>query len=96
MDSFWSIEADEDGNLIISSGGYFYRPQTGGDTFTTMIWDASPGCRPELRDYLGNLAIVDDADTFKNEVKAMCLNDGGYELSVEDVSLEDWDDNGLD
>lgn len=93
---FWSIEADEDGNLTISSGGHFYRPQTGGDTFTTMIWDASPGCRPELRDYLWNLAIVDDADTFENEVKAMDLDSGGYELSVEDASLEDWGADNLD
>ena len=36
---WWNFEVEGD-QLRISSGGYFYRPSTGGDTFTTMTWPA--------------------------------------------------------
>lgn len=85
---YWDIELNEEGYLKISSAGHFYRPQTGGDSFTSMTWEVSPACAPELNDYLHNLLIVDDADTFENEVEAMDLESGGYKLTVEDPTLE--------
>jgi hypothetical protein len=85
---YWDIGLNEEGYLKISSAGHFYRPQTGGDSFTSMTWEVTPGREPELANYLHSLSIVDDADTFENEVEAMDFESGGYKLSVEDQSLE--------
>jgi hypothetical protein len=85
---WWDIELNEEGGLQVSSGGHFYRPQTGGDSFTAIIWDAVPGEEPKMEDYLHSLSIVDDADTFENEVVAMDLSAAEYKLSVEDPTLE--------
>ena len=38
----------ENGRLSITSGGHFYDPKTGGDTFTTMDWAAVPDEPTEL------------------------------------------------
>lgn len=95
---YWDIELNEEGYLKISSGGHFYRPQTGGDSFTSMTWEVSPTCAPELNNYLHNLLIVDDADTFENEVEAMDLESGGYKLTAEDSTLEglEEEENNMD
>ena len=85
---FWTIALEENGYLKISSGGHFYRPQTGGDTFSSMSWEVTPGEEPVYNSYLDTLSIVDDADTFENEVDSIQLNSVGYELSVEDPTLE--------
>ncbi|MEW6187317.1 MAG: hypothetical protein AB1585_16410 [Thermodesulfobacteriota bacterium] len=87
---FWDIELSEEGDLKISSAGHFYRPSTGGDSFTSMVWEAMPGYEPEISNYLNSLLIVDDADTFENEVVVMNLKSGEYELEVEDRTLEAW------
>jgi hypothetical protein len=92
---WWEV-VSENGMLQISSGGYFHRPETGGDSFTSMSWGVSPGYPPEVNSYLGSLYMVDDADSFENEVAAMDLSDKGYELSVEDDTLEGWIENGAD
>jgi hypothetical protein len=85
---WWHISLEERGYLEIESGGHFYRPETGGDTFTSMTWQVSPGGEPDFSDDIYSLPIVDDADTFENEVAAMELDDTGmYELSVDDASL---------
>ncbi|MCX5812542.1 MAG: hypothetical protein NT178_08360 [Proteobacteria bacterium] len=93
---FWTIELNDEGVIRVSSAGHFYRPQTGGDSFTAMTWEVVPCSEPELSDYLYGLSIVDDADTFENEVDAMDLDSGGYELSVDDPSLEGWETNEVD
>jgi hypothetical protein len=85
---FWAIELTDEGELAISCGGHFYRPQTGGDSFTTMTWNVAPGCEPGYSDYLHTLSIVDDADTFEGEVACMDLQDRKYTLTVGDDSLE--------
>jgi len=87
---FWDIELEEEGYLRISSAGHFYRPSTGGDSFTSMTWEVSPGNEPVISDYLHQLELVDDADTFENEVKVMDFESDGYKLEVQDSSLEDW------
>jgi len=89
---WWAVELQDDGELRISSGGAFYRPETGGDGFSSMLWSVMPGREPAFNNYLQNLSIVDDADTFENEVQAVDLDAEEYKLSVTDESLEDWMD----
>ena len=43
---WWNVEI-EDTSLCITAQGHFYRPETGGDTFTSMIWRAFPGYATE-------------------------------------------------
>jgi hypothetical protein len=77
----WNIEI-EDESLCVTSQGYFYRPETGGDSFTSMIWRAFPGYATEHSDYLNTLSIVDDAQPFVLEVQDIDLGAGGYMLTV--------------
>lgn len=79
-----------------SSGGHFYRPETGGDSFSSILWEVSPGFQPDLQDYLGTLTIVDDANTFENEAADIRFNRGNYEVSVEDYSLDDFKHADMD
>lgn len=78
---WWNVEV-ENGSLCIASQGHFYRTETGGDTFTSMIWRAFPGFATEHSDYLDSLSIVDDAQTFELEVRDIDFATGGYSLSV--------------
>lgn len=78
---WWDVEI-EGGNLSVTSQGHFYRPSTGGDTFTSMKWRASPGFAAEYRDYMDSIAIVDDAQPFDLEVHGIDLSQGGYSLTV--------------
>ncbi len=90
----WTIELLEDGTLRIDAGGYFSRPESGGDSFTTYIWEIGPGCEPEEHDLSQAHQIVDDADTFVNEVCKIDINEGGYSLEVDSLSLDEWEDDG--
>ncbi|MEI8022192.1 MAG: hypothetical protein WCH39_28540 [Schlesneria sp.] len=100
---WWNVEI-ENGDLCVTSGGYFYRPETGGDSFTSMIWRASPGFETEYCDYLDTLSLVDDAQPFDLEVQEIDFAQGGYTLTVledgeeleEDSSDEDEQDNDED
>ena len=78
---FWEVEV-EAMEIKVLSGGHFYRPSTGGDSFTSMIWRASPGFASEHSDYLH--VIVDDAKPYDIEVRDIDLSDSGYTLSVTD------------
>lgn len=78
---WWNIEV-ESGRLCVTSGGYFYRSDTGGDTFTSMIWEAVPGFATEHNDYLDTLSIVDDAQPFDLEVQEIDFAMGGYSITV--------------
>jgi hypothetical protein len=86
----WELRLEDSGYLVISASGHFYRPETGGDSFTTMMWQVSPENEPDEISYLHMHQLVDDADTFENEVAAMDFTESGYSLDVEDNSLEDW------
>ena len=86
----WEIRIEDSGYLVISATGHFYRPETGGDSFTSMTWQVSPECEPDEISCLHAISIVDDADTFENEVAGMDFNEPGYSLEVEDDSLEEW------
>ncbi len=85
---FWTMELRDDGTISISSGGWFSRPESGGESFSSMSWEVSPGFKPEFNDYLHALELVDDADTFENEVLGIDLKESGYKLEVEDMLLE--------
>ena len=78
---WWNVEV-KNGSLCVTSQGHFYRPETGGDTFTSMIWRAFPGFATEHSDYLDTLSIVDDAQTFDLEIRDIDFAKGGYSLSV--------------
>jgi hypothetical protein len=80
---WWNV-AVEGNRLSISSGGHFYRPSTGGDTFTTMRWEAIPEEPAELNDYLESLSIVPDARSFPDGIVSIDLASGGYTVEVTD------------
>jgi hypothetical protein len=79
----------EEGQLLISSAGYFYRPSSGGDTFTTMTWCAVPGEPAESNDYSESLRLVPNLRSFAEGVERIDLAAGGYTIGILD------DDNPL-
>ena len=78
---FWKIEV-EHGDLSVTSEGYFRRPSTGGDSFTSMRWRAQPGLAAEYGDYLKTIELVDDAQPFNLEVQHIDFSQVGYSLTV--------------
>ena len=91
---WWEIEV-ENGSLCISSGGDFYRPETGGDSFTSISWRAVPGFATEHNDYMDTLSLVDDAQPFDLEVRDIDFAKGGYSLTVFENG-EELDDGSSD
>ena len=78
---WWHIEI-EGGDVVVTSGGHFYRPETGGDAFSSMEWSTSPGFATVYHDYLDSIAIVDDAQPFKSEIQSIDFSKAGYSLEV--------------
>jgi hypothetical protein len=83
----WTIEIEHQ-YINISSGGHFYRKSTGGDSFTTMMWSASPGNSTDFSDFLFDHQIVDDAKPFEQEIEEIDLSIDGYTLYIEDEENE--------
>ena len=79
---YWTIRI-EDNLITISASGHFYRKSTGGDSFTSLQWNAVPGYDSDFGDYLHTLQLVDDAMPFPEEVSRIDLTDRGYKISVE-------------
>jgi hypothetical protein len=79
----WQVEVLP-GEVHISSGGYFYRKSTGGDSFTIMQWNCFEGGEPELNDYLDQHQLVDDAQRFEPEVDGLNLAEPGHTVIVTD------------
>jgi hypothetical protein len=77
----WTIEVEGD-ELRVGAGGHFYRPSSGGDSFTSFRWVACPGYETECQDFSPSLQIVDDAKPFGAEVHEMNLGGPGYSVSV--------------
>jgi hypothetical protein len=72
-----------DGEVVsVTSDGHFYRPTTGGDSFTAMAWRASSNFATEHFDCHDDLSIVDDAQPFDSEVKSIDFAQPGYVLEV--------------
>lgn len=80
---WWEIEFG-DGELRISNGGYFHRPSSGGDTFTSTHWFLSPDNESDYDDFLHSLKIVPDAAAFPDSVERIDLSAGGYSLTLTD------------
>jgi hypothetical protein len=96
---YWAVEV-EDHQIEVRAGGDFYRPSTGGDSFTSFYWVASPGCETDCQDYLPTLGIVDDAKPFGTEIDELDLNEPGYSIGVthdrKDVPDETSDEHNAD
>lgn len=78
----WTVEASE-GEVRVDAGGYFYRPATGGDAFTSFMWVAIPGSITDCRDFSEHLRIVDDAQQFGTEVLGLDLSQPGFSVRIE-------------
>lgn len=72
---WWEV-AVEDERLSISSGGHFYRPSTGGDSFTTMSWTAIAEEPAELDDYRESLSMVPDVRSFPEGIASIDFSSG--------------------
>ncbi len=86
---YWDIEIEGE-RLSISSGGHFYQPSTGGDSFTTFSWTAEPGQPTDFEDYRESLWMVPDVESFPEGVASIDLASGTYKIEVIDS-----DDNVL-
>ena len=80
---WWEVQLEQ-GNLRLGSGGHFHRPSTGGDTFTTMSWEISPGCASELADHRGSLGIVPDVCSYEEGVGRVDFGSEGFSVDVTD------------
>ena len=80
---YWDI-AIEGERLSIASGGHFYDPRTGGDSFTTMTWNAAPGKAAVYDDYLESLWMVPDVQSFPEGVAGIDFESGAYKLEIVD------------
>ena len=91
---YWDVTL-ECGTLRLASGGHFYRPSSGGDSFTTMTWEAQPGEESDLSDYSANLWMVPDLRTYVDGVASVDFSTGGYSIEVTDSDnalLEEMED----
>ncbi|WP_417730825.1 hypothetical protein [Rosistilla oblonga] len=79
---YWTVEL-EGGEFRVDASGYFYRPSTGGDNFTSFSWVAIPGYITDCRNFLKQIAIVDDAQPFGSEIAGIDLSEPGYQVRVE-------------
>ena len=99
VDHYWAVEV-EGHQIEVRAGGDFYRPSTGGDTFASFYWVASPGCETDCQDYLSTLGIVDDGNPFGTEIDELNLNEPGYSIGVthdrKDVPDETSDEHNAD
>jgi hypothetical protein len=83
----WGVEVGGD-EIRVGAGGHFYRPSTGGDSFTSFRWVAWPGCETECQEFSSSLQLVDDAKPFGTEIEELDLSESGYTVSVTiDVSV---------
>jgi hypothetical protein len=80
---YWDI-AIEDEQLSISSGGHYYHPCTGGDSFTTMNWIAMPEEPAVCEDYRDELWMVPDVQSFPEGVAAIDFASSYYKIEISD------------
>ncbi len=92
---WWDVVVEDD-TLRLSSGGHYYHPKSGGDSFTTMTWDAQPGEESELSDNTADLAMVPDLRTYADGVASVDFSAGGYSIEVTDSDNPLLDDMGDD
>jgi hypothetical protein len=91
---YWEIWIEGE-QISISSGGVFYQPSTGSDSFTTMNWSVVPGGPAEFRDYRGTLGMVPDIQSFPEGVAGINFESGAYQLDIVDPDNELLDEPDL-
>jgi hypothetical protein len=95
---YWDVTL-ECGSLRLASGGHFYQPSRGGDSFTTMNWEAQPGGESDFSDYSANLWMVPDLRTYVDGIASVDFAAGGYSIEVTDSDnplLDEMDDEEND
>jgi hypothetical protein len=95
---YWNIRLS-DGELHLGSGGHFYNPRTGGDSFTSFSWSASPGGEGECNDYRDQHSIVPDLMSYPDGIESINFDADAYRVDVEDSEnrfLEESDDDDDD
>jgi hypothetical protein len=80
---YWDIGI-ESKEISISSGGHYYDPRTGGDSFITMQWRAVPEEPAELDDYREHLGIVPDVQSFPDAARDIDFDSGEYKIEIND------------
>jgi hypothetical protein len=80
---YWDI-AIEGEQLSVSSGGHYYHPSTGGDSFTTMNWIAVPHESTVCEDYRDQLWMVPDVQSFPEGVAAIDFASCRYKVEISD------------
>jgi len=80
---YWDIAIEEE-QLSISSGGHFYQPSTGGDSFTTLNWSAVPEEPAVFEDYRETLWMVPDVQSFPEAVESIDFAAGAYRIEITD------------
>ena len=71
--------------LKITSGGHYYHPSTGGDTFTAMTWGAVPALPPEFDDFSTSLSMVPDLRSYLEGVESIDFTAGEYKIEILDL-----------
>lgn len=80
---YWDV-AIEGKQLSISSGGHYYHPSTGGDSFTTMNWIATPEESAVCDDYRDQLWMVPDVQSFPDGVATINFATSNYKIEITD------------
>jgi hypothetical protein len=68
---YWNVSVDEDCCISIWSGGHYYDPKTGGDSFLTYRWAMAPGSEREVEEHFASLKMVPDLQSFPDAVVAI-------------------------
>jgi hypothetical protein len=90
---WWEFGAEGE-VLKITSGGWYCHPQTGSDSFTSMIWGAAPVPQPEFSDFSASLSMVPDLRSFPEGVESIDFTVGEYEIEILDNDNPLLDEDG--
>ena len=80
---YWEVGIEGE-RLFLETGGHFYQPSTGGDSFTTMNWTAVPGQAAVCDDYSAGLWMVPDVETFSVGVAGIEFVSQSYRIEIVD------------
>lgn len=95
---WWNIRVSN-GSLQLDCGGHIHQPDIGGDSFTCMIWEISPGEHPELSNFSDQLRMAPDLRTFQGGVSDVDFTSGNYSIEIGDSDnalLEEDEEEGDD
>lgn len=81
---FYLDVGTQDDVLMMRFGGHFYRPSTGGDSFTVFHWTAAPGEPAALSDFRSMLGVLPHYVDPLVALNAIPQELSGYKLRVID------------